>query len=150
MSINGLRIVGCQRQSFVNEDIGAILFIAVSMECHKTKYSTFRINDATWLKTIRLYSKRSNMAKTHQPACENAPTCIRQLVNTIRPDIEERRLVRICVCMLMGFCRHNWRGVPVVKGKLLAMLSIQGQHGICVWWMEFRALFWAADMEREG
>ena len=38
---------------------------------------------------------RTNMANTHQPA----------FVNIIWPDIEECKLVRICVCMLMRICR---------------------------------------------
>ena len=64
------------------------------LERHITKYLTFIINDATWLKTIQvyfiIYSKQCNMAKTHQPACENAPTCI----NIIRPGVEEWIMVR--------------------------------------------------------
>ena len=36
----------------------------------------------------------------------------------------------------------------MVKGKLLAMLFIQGQHGICVKWTEFRYFEHRAWRER--
>ena len=62
------------------------------------------------LKTIQLYSKRCNMVKTHRPA----------FVNIICPDIEECMLVRICVCMLMRFCRSlpsHLKGITYGEGE---------------------------------
>ena len=64
--------------------------------------------------TIQPYWLRFNIANTHQHG-KYAPTCLRirtnmantlqpAFVNIIWPDIEECKLVRICVCMLMRIC----------------------------------------------
>ena len=76
-----------------------------------------------YMKRCNITENASTLLKTMQHG-ENAPTCIRQY--------HLARQQNAGWCVVVVHFHRNWRGEPMVKGKLLVMLSIQGQHGICV------------------